>query len=69
MEAFRIIRITRILKTVQVVRVFRFVMALRTLVTSIFHTLKALTLGFDSAVSHCVRVLGYIHIGSERSSG
>ncbi|CAE7949040.1 Dihydropyridine-sensitive L-type skeletal muscle calcium channel subunit alpha-1 [Symbiodinium microadriaticum] len=42
LKAFRIIRITRILKTVQVVRVFRFVMALRTLVTSIFHTLKAL---------------------------
>ena len=41
-KAFRIIRITRVLKTVQVVRVFRFVMALRTLVTSIFHTLKAL---------------------------
>jgi len=42
LKAFRIIRLTRILKTVQVVRVFRFIMALRTLVTSIFHTLKAL---------------------------
>mgnify|MGYP002803551089 FL=1 len=42
LKAFRIIRITRILKTVQLVRVMRFVVALRTLVTSIFHTLKSL---------------------------
>ena len=42
LKAFRIIRITRILKTVQLVRVLRFVVALRTLVTSIFHTLKSL---------------------------
>ncbi|CAE7343429.1 CACNA1F, partial [Symbiodinium microadriaticum] len=42
LKAFRIIRITRILKTVQVVRILRFVVALRTLVTSIFGTLKSL---------------------------
>ncbi|CAK9095104.1 unnamed protein product [Durusdinium trenchii] len=42
LKAFRIIRITRVLKTVQLVRILRFVVALRTLVTSIFHTLKSL---------------------------
>ncbi|CAJ1343539.1 unnamed protein product, partial [Effrenium voratum] len=42
LKAFRIIRITRILKTVQLARILRFVVALRTLVTSIFHTLKSL---------------------------
>jgi len=42
LKAFRIIRVTRILKTAQLVRIFRFVMALRTLVQSVVHTLKAL---------------------------
>ncbi|OLQ06521.1 Ankyrin-1 [Symbiodinium microadriaticum] len=42
LKAFRIIRLTRILKTAQLMRVFRFVMALRTLVQSVLHTLKAL---------------------------
>ncbi|CAK9006494.1 Probable voltage-dependent N-type calcium channel subunit alpha-1B (DOE-4) (Voltage-gated calcium channel subunit alpha Cav2.2) [Durusdinium trenchii] len=42
LKAFRIIRLTRILKTAQLVRIFRFVMALRTLVQSVLHTLKAL---------------------------
>jgi len=42
MKSFRIIRLTRLLKTVQFVRIFRFVMALRMLVTSIISTLKAL---------------------------
>ncbi|CAJ1331417.1 unnamed protein product [Effrenium voratum] len=41
-KVFRVIRITRIIKTARLVRIFRFVIALRTLVTSIFHTLKAL---------------------------
>ncbi|OLP87955.1 Voltage-dependent L-type calcium channel subunit alpha-1F [Symbiodinium microadriaticum] len=42
MKSFRIIRLTRLLKTAQFVRIFRFVMALRMLVTSIISTLKAL---------------------------
>ncbi|CAE7434900.1 FBA1 [Symbiodinium natans] len=42
LKAFRIIRITRIVKTVRLMRIFRFVLALRTLVHSILHTLKAL---------------------------
>lgn len=41
-KAFRVIRLTRLLKMVQFLRIFRFVMALRTLVQSIMHTLKAL---------------------------
>eukprot|EP00913_Durusdinium_trenchii_P001833 g1699.t1 len=41
-EVFRVIRLTRVIKTVRLVRIFRFVIALRTLVTSIVHTLKAL---------------------------
>jgi len=42
MKTFRIIRLTRLLKTIQFVKIFRFVMALRMLVTSIMSTLKAL---------------------------
>eukprot|EP00913_Durusdinium_trenchii_P016184 g15209.t1 len=42
LKAFRIIRLTRLLKTVRLMRIFRFVLALRMLVTSIFHTLKSL---------------------------
>ncbi|CAJ1454346.1 unnamed protein product [Effrenium voratum] len=42
LKSFRIIRLTRLLRTAQFVRIFRFVMALRTLVTSIIHTSKAL---------------------------
>ncbi|CAJ1402915.1 unnamed protein product [Effrenium voratum] len=42
LKAFRLIRVTRMLKTVQLVRVFRYVIALRTLVHSVVHTLKAL---------------------------
>ncbi|CAJ1405750.1 unnamed protein product [Effrenium voratum] len=42
LKAFRIIRMVRLFKTVRLMRVFRFVMALRTLVSSIFHTLKSL---------------------------
>ncbi|CAK9056762.1 unnamed protein product [Durusdinium trenchii] len=42
LKSFRIIRLTRLLRTVQFVRIFRFVIALRTLVTSILHTMKAL---------------------------
>ncbi|OLQ00044.1 Voltage-dependent T-type calcium channel subunit alpha-1I [Symbiodinium microadriaticum] len=42
LKVFRIIRITRIVKTIQLMRVFRFVMAFRTLISSIIHTLKAL---------------------------
>ena len=42
LKAMRIVRLTRVLKTVQFVRLFRFVMALRTLVQSILHTMKAL---------------------------
>lgn len=41
-KVFRMIRLTRIVKTVRVVRLVRFVIALRTLVSSIVHTLKAL---------------------------
>ncbi|CAE7880335.1 CACNA1H [Symbiodinium sp. KB8] len=41
-RAFRIIRVARILRAVRIVKVLRFVTALRTLVTSIFHTLKSL---------------------------
>ncbi len=40
MKTFRIIRLTRLLKTIQFVKIFRFVMALRMLVTSIISTLK-----------------------------
>lgn len=42
LKVFRVIRLTRVIKTVRLVRIFRFVIALRTLVTSIVHTLKAL---------------------------
>lgn len=42
LKSFRIIRLTRLLRTVQFVRIFRFVIALRTLVTSILCTMKAL---------------------------
>jgi len=42
LKAFRIVRITRIVKTVRLMRVFRFVLALRTLIHSIIHTLKSL---------------------------
>ncbi|CAE7204681.1 unnamed protein product, partial [Symbiodinium sp. KB8] len=42
LKAFRVVRVTRVLKIAQLLRIFRFVMALRTLVQSIFHTLKAL---------------------------
>eukprot|EP00913_Durusdinium_trenchii_P011867 g11146.t1 len=41
-KSFRVIRLTRLLKTAQFIRIFRFVMALRMLVTSIISTLKAL---------------------------
>ena len=41
-KIFRILRLTKIVKVVRLVRIFRFVSALRTLVTSIAHTLKAL---------------------------
>ena len=41
LKAFRVVRVTRVLKIAQLLRIFRFVMALRTLVQSIFHTLKA----------------------------
>eukprot|EP00913_Durusdinium_trenchii_P035949 g33634.t1 len=42
LKALRIIRITRILKAIRLMRVFRFVMAFRTLITSIIYTLKSL---------------------------
>lgn len=42
LKSFRIIRLTRLLRTVQFVRIFRYVIALRTLVTSILCTVKAL---------------------------
>ncbi|CAK9079254.1 Probable voltage-dependent R-type calcium channel subunit alpha-1E (DOE-1) (Voltage-gated calcium channel subunit alpha Cav2.3) [Durusdinium trenchii] len=42
LKVFRFIRVTRILKTIQFVRILRFFMALRTLVTSIFSTVKSL---------------------------
>ena len=42
LKPFRVVRVTRVLKIAQLLRIFRFVMALRTLVQSIFHTLKAL---------------------------
>eukprot|EP00439_Symbiodinium_sp_Y106_P023795 s3983_g2.t3 len=42
LKSFRIIRLTRLLRAVQFVRIFRFVMALRMLVDSIFSTLKSL---------------------------
>lgn len=42
LKIFRIVRLTKVVKAVRLVRIFRFVMALRTLVTSIAHTLKAL---------------------------
>ena len=40
LKAFRIIRLTRIVKTVRLMRIFRFVLALRTLIHSILHTLR-----------------------------
>jgi len=42
LKSFRIVRLSRILRTAQFVSIFRFVIALRMLVTSILHTLKAL---------------------------
>ena len=42
LKAFRVIRITRIAKTVRLLHVFRFILALRMLVTSILSTLKSL---------------------------
>mmetsp|Transcript_12991 Transcript_12991/g.30901 ORF Transcript_12991/g.30901 Transcript_12991/m.30901 type:complete len:636 (+) Transcript_12991:61-1968(+) len=42
LKALRIIRITRVVKVVRLMRVFRFVMAFRTLITSIADTLKSL---------------------------
>ena len=42
LKAFRVVRITRVVKAIRLMKIFRFVMALRTLVTSIFHTLKSL---------------------------
>lgn len=42
LKAFRIVRLTRIVKTVRLMRIFRFVLALRTLIHSIIHTLKSL---------------------------
>mmetsp|Transcript_61513 Transcript_61513/g.144092 ORF Transcript_61513/g.144092 Transcript_61513/m.144092 type:complete len:591 (-) Transcript_61513:360-2132(-) len=42
LKAFRVVRITRIVKAIRLMKIFRFVMALRTLVTSILHTLKSL---------------------------
>ncbi|CAK9004450.1 Pantothenate kinase 2 (AtPANK2) (Pantothenic acid kinase 2) [Includes: Pantothenate kinase [Durusdinium trenchii] len=42
LTVFRILRVTRIVKVLQLTRIFRFVAALRTLVQSILHTLKAL---------------------------
>jgi len=42
LKALRIIRITRIVKAIRLMRVFRFVMAFRTLITSILYTLKSL---------------------------
>ena len=48
----RIVRITRIVKTVRLMRIFRFVLALRTLVYSIMHTLKALLPGGIYLVMH-----------------
>ncbi|CAJ1352609.1 unnamed protein product [Effrenium voratum] len=42
LKAFRIVRITRIVKAVRMIRVFRFVIAFRTLITSIVHTFKSL---------------------------
>ena len=42
LKAFRVIRIARIVKAVKLMRIFRFVIALRTLITSIIHTLQSL---------------------------
>jgi len=42
LKAFRIVRITRVLKVVRLMRVFRFVLALRSLISSIAETLKSL---------------------------
>ena len=42
LRAFRIIRVTRIAKTVRLLHIFRFILALRMLVTSIINTLKSL---------------------------
>ncbi|CAE7204696.1 Scn8a [Symbiodinium sp. KB8] len=42
LKAMRIVRLTRVLKTAHFIRIFRFIMALRMLVQSILHTVKAL---------------------------
>ncbi|CAE7847323.1 NaCP60E [Symbiodinium necroappetens] len=42
LKAMRIVRLTRVLKTAHFLRIFRFIMALRMLVQSILHTVKAL---------------------------
>ncbi|CAE7259023.1 Scn9a [Symbiodinium natans] len=42
LKAMRIVRLTRVLKTAHFLRIFRFIMALRMLVQSILHTMKAL---------------------------
>ncbi|CAE7259046.1 NaCP60E [Symbiodinium natans] len=46
LKAMRIIRLTRVLKTAHFIRIFRFIMALRMLVQSIMHTVKALFWAF-----------------------
>jgi len=42
LKAFRIVRVTRIAKTVRLLHIFRFILALRMLITSIINTLKSL---------------------------
>ena len=59
LRALRVLRLTRILKTAQLIRIFRFVLALRTLVRSIAHTLKALfwALLLLAVIIYCFAVL------------
>ena len=58
MKTFRIIRLTRLLKTIQFVKIFRFVMALRMLVTSIMSTLKAMDSAWIQGPGHSVFLFG-----------
>ncbi|CAE7692672.1 CACNA1F, partial [Symbiodinium sp. CCMP2456] len=75
-KAFRIIRITRIVKTVRILRVFRFVMAFRTLITSILHTIQSLCwallllvlIMYVFAVLFTQAVNGYILDGNQLSA-
>ncbi|CAE7883851.1 Cacna1e, partial [Symbiodinium necroappetens] len=69
LKAFRVVRITRIVKAIRLMKIFRFVMALRTLVTSIFHTLKSLfwALILLAIIVYCFAILFVQAVNDYRS--